>query len=529
MNEITEDRIYSRMSSSMGSENMLNGAILVTETRNENKTEMSKEEAYKAMLLVADKLHMPNPFQDRNQFYQTYSELDENPDWEKLLYIAFQGESTKSALVPNVLFQEMTAHIKDETRTIMIAEAEKFVPNLKAVVDAHKNCQFTLTSMNALYTKILKRIFAGYENVTVLNTSIYNYSFLDEKFDLIISVPAFGARNLAEDSVNFICRECEMAALQNLLLHISDSGELVIAMPARITFGGGRVDRLRKFVTQNYKLEEVAELPFGIFRHTGIKTCLLGIGGGRTEDVAVRRYDAAGRKTMRDPVEQLELTDDMSVTVEDLDGIGNWSIDKLLTKQDEEYMKYQASNIRKVPLGEVAEIFRGKSVSGKNPIGPIGVVNITNIGQYEIDYDSLDKLDEEDRKIQNYILREGDLLLPARGTVIRTAVFHEQVYPCIASSNVIVIRPDRKKMNSTYLKIFIDSPIGNKLISSLQQGMAVMNISYNDLKILEVPFPAIADQDRTACEYENSYRTYIQSISEAEKRWQDTLDKLEIF
>jgi hypothetical protein len=42
-------------------------------------------------------------------------------------------------------------------------------------------------------------------------------------------------------------------------------------------------------------------------------------------------------------------------------------------------------------------------------------------------------------------------------------VFHEQKYPCIASSNVIVIRPDPKMLDSTYLKIFLDSPIGNKI------------------------------------------------------------------
>ena len=43
-------------------------------------------------------------------------------------------------------------------------------------------------------------------------------------------------------------------------------------------------------------------------------------------------------------------------------------------------------------------------------------------------------------KITNYILQTGDLLIPARGTAIRIAIFEEQAYPCIASSNVIVIR-----------------------------------------------------------------------------------------
>ena len=67
------------------------------------------------------------------------------------------------------------------------------------------------------------------------------------------------------------------------------------------------------------------------------------------------------------------------------------------------------------------------------------------------------------------------------------------------------------------------------MISSLQQGMTVMNISYKDLKVLEIPFPPLAEQERIAKEYKESYTEYVKSISEAEKRWNDTLGKLQKF
>ena len=138
-------------------------------------------------------------------------------------------------------------------------------------------------------------------------------------------------------------------------------------------------------------------------------------------------------------------------------------------------------------------------------------------------------LDEEERKVSNYLLQEGDVLLPARGTAIRTAVFHHQSYPCIASSNVIVIRPDARLLDSTYLKIFLDSPIGNKLISGAQQGMTVMNISYKDLNILEIPLPVMEKQKATAEEYRAELKKYTETISVAEKRWNETLSKLQKF
>ncbi|MCH4000633.1 MAG: restriction endonuclease subunit S [Lachnospiraceae bacterium] len=528
-----EERMWAYMNglrSIMGSNKMISGAMLVAETKAENRgKDLAGQEAYDAMLVVADNLHVANPFDSIEQFEQAYLQIDENPDWEGLLHQSLSYEAYGSILVPEPLMKIMTEHL-DGAATALIAEGEKFVPFLKSTVDAHPDCKFTITSQNALYAKVIERIFEGYENVTVSDESIYRYEFIPQKFDRILSVPAFGVRDLAEDSKNFMCRETEMVALENLLLHISVSGgELVIVMPGRITFAGGHVGDLRKFVTQSYKLEMIAELPDGIFQGTGIKTYLLTISQGETEDVTVRRYIAEGRKTKRGPVDQLKVTDDTFAMIDEIEEIGDWSIDKLLAKQDEDLMRYQASGLRKIQLGEVAQIFRGKSVTKKDSVGPIGVVNISNIGQYDIDYDGMDKIDEDERKLTNYVLQEGDVLLPARGTAIRTAVFHKQSYTCIASSNVIVIRPDQSKLKSVYLKLFLDSKVGNNMISSLQQGMTVMNISYKDLNMMEVPFPVIEKQETVSKEYEEAYQKYTKAISDAEQAWTDTLSRLQTF
>lgn len=527
-----EERLWAnfdRLRVEMSVEQMIIGAILAAETKAENKgKDLNREEAYEAMLIVAGKMREINPFKNSDDFYQAYLLVDENPDWEKLLYRGLEFERCRVTLVPAPLMKIMNDQIEGGT-TVLIADGEKFVPNLRSTIDAHLDCNFTITTQSAMYAKVIKRIFEGYDNVKVKETSIYKYSFLNEQFDRILSVPIFNGRDLAEDEKNFMCRQTDMVAFENLLLHLSPIGKLIIVLPARITFSGGRISDLRKFVTQMYKLEMIAELPEGIFQNTGIKTFLITAAAGRTEDVVIRRYAAIDRKSKRGSFEKMDITDDTFAMLEELEEIGDWSIDKLLTQQNEEYMKYQSSDTKKIQLGEVAEIFRGKSVSKKDTNGDIGVVNISNIGQFEIDYSSLDKLDEEERKVQSYLLQEGDVLVPARGTAIRTAVFEKQNYPCIASSNVIIIRPDPRKLNGTYLKIFLDSPIGNSLISSLQQGMTVMNISYKDLNVLEVPFPALDEQERIANEYKESYTEYVKSISEAEKRWNDTLSKLQQF
>jgi restriction endonuclease S subunit len=80
-----------------------------------------------------------------------------------------------------------------------------------------------------------------------------------------------------------------------------------------------------------------------------------------------------------------------------------------------------------------------------------------------------------------------------------------------------------------YLKLFLDSKIGNNMISSLQQGMPVMNISYKDLNMMEVPFPVIEKQETVSKEYEEAYQKYTKSISDAEQAWTDTLSRLQTF
>ena len=84
-------------------------------------------------------------------------------------------------------------------------------------------------------------------------------------------------------------------------------------------------------------------------------------------------------------------------------------------------------------------------------------------------------------------------------------------------------------LDSVYLKVFLDSPIGNKMISGAQQGMTVMNISYKDLKVLEVPIPPIEKQQAVSKEYLDELAKYKEAMNAAQKRWTDVLTRLQKF
>lgn len=497
----------------------------------QESNEVTADQLYVFLLETADKLGIKNPFHDKDHFLLVYKKSLElkHVDWEDV--ILQMASASRMPVLPEALLDIYRERFSIKPGTVLLAEAEKFVPNLRHIVDENMNSTFVLTTQNTIYAQVLEKAFEGYGNVEVLVTDIYHYEFINHRFDLILACPNFGGRMLSDEQ-NFMCREFDMVALENLSLHLNDGGRLIIVLPGRITFASGRVSALRQFIQTTYTIKEIGELPEGTIEYSGIKVYLLDIENNRPQDdndIVIRRYISAEKKARRASVTSLEVADDTFVMLSELEEQGDWNIDQIFAQQDEDYLNYQRSGIRKDMIGNVAEIFRGKAITRKDPSGNIGVVNISNIGDYEIDYTSLEHLQEEERKVSTYLLQEGDVLLPARGTAIRTAVFHEQSYPCIASSNLIVIRPDAKILDSTYLKIFLDSPIGNKLISSAQQGTMVMNISYRDLKVLEVPIPPLDTQKAAAKEYLEELTKYKETVAAAEKRWTEALARLQTF
>ncbi|MFX3636853.1 MAG: restriction endonuclease subunit S [Candidatus Pristimantibacillus sp.] len=490
-----------------------------------NSKKPTEHKAYEVMLSIADSYGMKNPYPDSRTFFGALIAMDDDDiDWEMALASADHKEMF---FIPKVLITEFEKHFNPNTNMVLIPEAEKFVPYLTELVSRHSDCEFYITTMNSVSKVLLDEMFKEHVNVIVEQTSIYDYEFSARKFDLILAVPVFGARERGEDNGDFICREYEMIAVENLLLHLNSSGVLVIVLPARITFAAGSIKDLRDFIQGMYKLEEIAELPTGIFASTAIKTYMFTITTGRTEDVMIKRYDAATSNFKKNGINELVLIDDTFVMLEELMEMGYWNVDHIFGMVDEDWQRYQNSSIKKEELGHVAEVFRGKAINKKDANGSIGVVNISNLNDYDIDYAGLDHIEEEERKVANYLLRDGDLLLPARGTAIRIAVFQEQKYPCIASSNIIVIRTNEKLLLGTYLKVFLDSPMGKKVLAGKHQGTVIINISYKDLKTLEVPLLRVEEQKVIAEEYEQEHSRYVESIRLAEDRWNEVTERLQ--
>ena len=513
---------------------ILEGALLYNTEKKIKEYEEQKEkyDAYSVLLEVANEQRVINPFIDRVAFYSLYEKFKGINDlnWEFLIQNV--SYSLKEDVLPLAIVNLYEERFMNKTGSVLIAEAEKFVPNLQRIVEENRNCFFTLTTMYESYSEALKILFEDYDNVSILKTDIYQKGFTEDKFDYIISFPSMSAASLVNGKKDFVCKESEMVAFQNLLENnLNVGGRLVIILPARIAFGGGGISKLRQQVMKNYTVKEISELPECTLKWTGIKLYLIDIENNvpHNSDVIIRQYCDNNRSTTKSSLMSVTISNEKLVEQNKLAKQGDWNVERIFFEENPDYKRFQNSNIKKEYLGNVCEIFRGKAVKSKDSKGKIMVINISNINDYEIDYENLDSIDIDERKVASYLLDDGDLLLTARGTIIKTAVFENQTCQCIASSNLLVIRPDKKTLNSYYLKLFFDSQIGTKLIKGVQQGFGVMNISYKDLSSIEIPLPSLEEQNSVVNEYIEELRTYKETVRKAKERWKNTLEKLQKF
>lgn len=454
---------------------------------------------------------------DADLFYTIYNALSPLDERGILSFINIANDG-RELFAPDVLIEKFSEHIESGITTVLITECEQYGPSLLDMIESNPKIQFTLTSRQAVKAELLSVVYEGIKNVKLVAADIYSYGFTTERYDLIISIPIFGGRALVSGE-DFISREPDLIAVQNLLYHINIDGNLVMVLPAKITFGGGSAASLREYIENNYKIKEISALPAGLFTpYTSIRTYLFVFSTGRTDDVVLRQYESDKPIRKTSPCKKLVVKNEILLFSDEFADLNCWNIDMAFSEEDEDIKAFSASPVKKLRLKDAATVFRGKAVNAKSENGNVAVINISNITDTGIDYENLDQIEEEERKVSRYILEDGDVLVTARGTTVKIAVFEKQPMICIPSANINVIRP-KEMLRGAYLKLFLESPVGIKMLQSLQRGTVVVNINYKDIIELEVPVLPLEAQDALIEEYNAGLKFYKDTIAAAEEGW----------
>ena len=455
---------------------------------------------------------------DREDFFQIFSALKDIDLVDFTLEI-YKNDRLGTIISPSYLCTYIREKISDlEPKKILITEAEKHLSGLRKIIDQFPLAEFTLTTQLKLMNLLLRLLFGDNQNVKICFESIYTECLEDEKFDYIYTLPVFGSRP-DESAKEFLTRDSDGIAMENMLRHLDKDGSLDIIVPAKITFAAMGFEKLRAFISNNFSVISIAILPEGTFRpFTSIKTYLFSITAQLQAQMILGSLTVnSGRLNMAD---KKELSANEFLSHED------WRIELLFSDDDQNIQKYKSSDLDKVKLKDAAEVFRGKSIIKKDTApGNIEVLNISNIENGEINYTDLATIEEEERKIHRYQLMSGDVVLACRGTAIKSAVFQSQDKPIIASANLIVIRP-KEKVKGKYIKIFLESPLGQAMIKSFQRGTTVMNLNPLDIMEMEVPLLPLSRQQQIIDQYQSEWSLYEKTLREAQSRWEQSKEKI---
>lgn len=448
---------------------------------------------------------------DRDDFTAIYQALKKVDLYEFVLGI-YQDDRSGTVITPLPLLRYINERVLALTpQSILIPEAERHLAGLPWLISQWTG-EITLTTQYKPFYELFKLLFARYRNVTIRFISIYSAMPDSRLYDYIFCLPAFGGKSMMDETA-FLTRDLDGVALENMLHCLHKHGTMDYIAPAKITFTStDGYKQLRSLITSQYGIESISILPEGTFRPwTSIKTYLLSIKGSSVNDITLGELHLKGDTLSHSALRLISLSDFQKQS--------DWRIEMLLSSEDEKLKRYQHSSTRKVKLKDVAEVFRGKSILKKDAvIGDIAVLNISNIDQGDIRYEDMDTIQDDPRKVKRYELLTGDVVLACRGTAIKSAVFAQRKGMTIASANIIVIRPTRELLPG-YIHLFLESPVGQVLIQSIQRGMTVMNLNYTDIMEMEIPLLPMEKQALLTQTYESEKAKYKETLRKAEERY----------
>lgn len=446
--------------------------------------------------------------------YEAISKLDNDTLFKYIDYLLSSDKFSFGPKIPESLTKVMLKNFNGQ-KSVLINDCEKFGASIYNLIENNPNTIFYLTTRYQVIQQLYKLLFKNYK-IEFIDSDIYSENFTINKFDLILCLPIMGNR-LIENRGDFISKDSSFVAVQNLLYHLNIDGKLIIILPSKIGFGGGDVGYLRDYIEKRYKINEIASLPSKLFYpYMSINTYLLSLSLGTTDDISIKKY-ALTKESNNE--QTLTIEDERLLFYDELLALNGWNVDMVFSMTDESILEYKQSTVKKAVLKDVANVFRGKAITEKAENGNVKVVNISNITETGINYDNLDLINEEDRKIARYLLEDGDVLVTTKGFSIKVAVFENQNIKCISSSNLCVIRPNQKQLNGTYLKLFLGSEVGVKLLKSLQRGTSIVNINYQDICELEIPVPPLDKQLEIVNEYNSGLKLYKETILAAKDAW----------
>lgn len=186
--------------------------------------------------------------------------------------------------------------------------------------------------------------------------------------------------------------------------------------------------------------------------------------------------------------------------------------------------KIEEDRLSPFRLSDVAEVFAGVGVSREETIERPGdklpVIGVRDLQDGAVSpVKRLDTVGFHDHnRAVSYAVRENDVLLTGRGTLLKFGLVGSETAGAVASGNVIVIRPKPPTVGGALFAI-LSSDVFRPKIEVLRRGATtLLSLSPKDLAKIEIDLPPVDEQQRIAALVTDTQTAYRTAIDAAEIR-----------
>ena len=352
--------------------------------------------------------------------------------------------------------------------------------------------------------------------------------------------PPFGSKMINKDE-KIISKVCDYVFTSRNSVEwifvdrmIANSMKGIAFVPMKLLYNSADIEYRNKLI-ENGLLEGIIELPGGTITFSSAKVCALLFSKDNTKVKILDESNILGKAPSRfnqvklpvdDIISDYNAKDIMMLDGEELMQLTNISPSSILVLKEKESREIDIEKIG-VRLADYAEIFVGSQYTSKNfesmftnEKSGYRILTSSDINDGKVEWDKLQSIDYKDTKFDKYAVRKNDIVITSKSSKFKTVVVDiEPSDKILVTGGMIIVRPYVDKLNSTYLKIFLDSPNGERTIKAIQKGATIVTINVKDLSEIKVPMIDIVKQEKMALEYNqkleqiNMYKKEIEKIS----------------
>ena len=295
----------------------------------------------------------------------------------------------------------------------------------------------------------------------------------------------------------------------------------------------------KSFIKSGY-LEGIIELPQKALPNTGVHLFLLVLSNQNKQVKLLDASDLIIKNKNR-------FSDYERVANLDIGGILDQYFDDRCVKSIEEVLRFKnltpsITNVKKkeiqngVRLSDIADVFTGNQYTIKNFSGMLSdvetgysILTSNDIADFYINLSSLRHINYSDGKLDKYAIQNGDVIVTSKSSKVKVGVVDfEPKERIIVTGGMIIIRPNKEKLNPIYLKAFLDSELGQQELRMIQKGSIIVSINAKDLSNIDVPYLDIKKQEQIAKSYQNNVSSLIalkEEAREIENKLKNILDE----